>query len=370
MKISRIKLENFKRFQTYEIFVKNNLTQDVADRLLILGDNGTGKTTILQAVALALSMVFGRTRQVSEFKWLGWVPGRYEEWGKPIIELDVHFTPDEIVATQEVAQEWYKNRQAAATEYVEPGDAERVTVRLEGGSYRVIGKTQGAKANVFQFRGRMYASQLLKSGANAHNARKWFARLPGAFWFDQYRNLAALPPVMDERDEQDATTGSHTVGVAQLRSYLTGWWLSSQLANKGTDTDWLMELENSYQRVFPGRSFSTPEPMFKGGVPTPEGYYFILSDGNRTYDIEEMSAGEQSVFPLLYEFVRMQIKNSVVLIDELDLNLHPPLAQALLAALPSIGPACQFLLTTHSEAISSMVSPAEIVRLPGGRLCL
>ncbi|WP_263747283.1 ATP-binding protein [Plectonema radiosum] len=34
-----------------------------------------------------------------------------------------------------------------------------------------------------------------------------------------------------------------------------------------------------------------------------------------------MSAGEQSVFPIFYEFVRQQIAHSVVLIDEIDLNL-------------------------------------------------
>jgi hypothetical protein len=38
-------------------------------------------------------------------------------------------------------------------------------------------------------------------------------------------------------------------------------------------------------------------------------------------DIVEMSAGEQSVFPIFYEFVRQQIAHSVVLIDEIDLNL-------------------------------------------------
>lgn len=73
---------------------------------------------------------------------------------------------------------------------------------------------------------------------------------------------------------------------------------------------------------------------------------------------------------MLVEFVRMQIRNSVVLIDEVDLNLHPPLSQALIQALPVIGPQCQFLLTTHSEAVSSVCSPEEIYRLKGGRLCL
>jgi predicted ATP-binding protein involved in virulence len=83
-----------------------------------------------------------------------------------------------------------------------------------------------------------------------------------------------------------------------------------------------------------------------------------------------MSAGEQSVFPMLVEFVRMQIRNSIVLIDEVDLNLHPPLAQSLVSALPVLGNNCQFIMTTHSEAVSSIVSPEEIYRLKGGKLCL
>jgi len=50
-----------------------------------------------------------------------------------------------------------------------------------------------------------------------------------------------------------------------------------------------------------------------------------------------MSAGEQAIFPILFEFVRQQIHRSVVLIDEVDLNLHPPLAQMLLGLLPRLG---------------------------------
>ena len=83
-----------------------------------------------------------------------------------------------------------------------------------------------------------------------------------------------------------------------------------------------------------------------------------------------MSSGEQSVFPILYEFVRLRIRNSVVLIDEIDLNLHPPHSQALLTLLPQLGPNCQFFYTTHSRSISSVVSPHQVFRLPGGQSCL
>ncbi|MFG6094265.1 AAA family ATPase [Leptothoe sp. ISB3NOV94-8A] len=84
----------------------------------------------------------------------------------------------------------------------------------------------------------------------------------------------------------------------------------------------------------------------------------------------EMSAGEQSIFPILYEFVRQQIAHSIVLIDEIDLNLHPPAAQHLMKQLVRLEPSCQFIITTHSEAASAIASPHELHRLTGGALCL
>ncbi len=121
--------------------------------------------------------------------------------------------------------------------------------------------------------------------------------------------------------------------------------------------------------AFPGRTFAGVEPIFGNG-PTPTDDRFVLCDGKHTYALGEMSAGEQSVFPILFEFVRQQIHRSVVLIDEIDLNLHPPLAQTLLGLLPQLATGNQFLFTTHARAISTLVSPHAIHRLPEVRPCL
>jgi predicted ATPase len=131
-----------------------------------------------------------------------------------------------------------------------------------------------------------------------------------------------------------------------------------------------MELENLYKIIFTERSFAGVEPMPGSDAVAPEDYYFLLNDGHRTYDIVEMSAGEQAVFPILYEFVRQQIAYSVVMIDEIDLNLHPPAAQGLVSQLPKISDTCQFILTTHSDAVNDIIGDSETYRLPGGRLCL
>jgi predicted ATPase len=370
LKIEHVTLRNFKRFENLTIEIKNKALDEVADQFLILGDNGTGKTTVLQAIALCLSLASGRTKSIESFDWLGWIPGRYGRWGQPHIGLTVHFTEDEIDATAEAARRWWESRSKDRRKgpFQQPGRAKTVHLRLDGEQF------ENDLAELYQFMGRFYAASILYTDPSA---RDLFDRLPGVFWFDQFRNLATPQGVRElERtqntEDQLTIQVSFEVGVARLREYLNRWKLERIRTGAPGHRrhDYLLELENLYKRVFPGRSFTDPEPMFRGGIPSPADYYFMISDGHRTYDIEEMSAGEQAVFPMLYEFVRQQIKNSIVLIDEIDLNLHPPLAQTLLNVLPQLGANCQFIYTTHSDAISSVVSPEQVCRLPGGHLCL
>ncbi len=223
------------------------------------------------------------------------------------------------------------------------------------------------------FRGRSFAASILREDPSV---QALFERLPGIFWFDQFRNLATAPGSREVESngslkEEPAERVPYAIGISQLRQYLNRWKLQQlQASPRPGEVNYLKKLEGHYKRIFPGRSFADPEPMFRSGIPSPSDYYFMLSDGTRTYDIEEMSAGEQAVFPMLFEFVRQRIRNSIVLIDEIDLNLHPPLAQALLANLPRLGPNCQFIFTTHSSAISEVVSPHEVLRLAGGVPCL
>jgi predicted ATPase len=317
---------------------------------LILGDNGTGKTTVLQAVALCLSLACKVTKDIDNFNWMGWISGRYARWGYPIIKLEVHFSQEEIEATIEVAKRYLS---FSEQNVIFPGMSETIELELKGPRFT------NSPQELSQFAGRFYAAALVARGDN--EARQFFPSLPGVFWFNQFRNLIHF---------QDAVLepGTAIFDIADLRNFLNKWWLGR--LERNAPVDYLQELENLYTKMFPNRQFSAPEAMTNTGSPTPSDYYFMLSDGNRTYDIEEMSSGEQAIFPILYEFVRQQIKQSVVLIDEIDLNLHPPLAQRLLALLPKMGHNCQFLYTTHSEVISQVMSPEEIYRLPGGMLCL
>ncbi|WP_347566290.1 ATP-binding protein [Scytonema sp. UIC 10036] len=75
MKVDPICIQNFKQFDRLKVSFKNKTLEEVSDRFLILGDNGSGKTTLLQAVALPLALATGRSRNIADFDWTGFLLG-------------------------------------------------------------------------------------------------------------------------------------------------------------------------------------------------------------------------------------------------------------------------------------------------------
>jgi hypothetical protein len=358
MKILEARIKRFKRFEEPGLTLSFQEDGEVLNRVLLLGDNGSGKTTALQAIGLTLNLAMRNQETFETFRWTGWAPHRLFARGEPEVEVDVQFEPDEIGATHEAFQLWYDQSPSHIQEkLIAPGDAERVTLQLRGARVWAL---EGAPA-LFQFRGRGYAAALASNPA----ARALFLRLPGVFWYDQFRNIA----VPGEADEGPRGALGYIGGAAKLNERLVSWAIQRQRYGDKLPADYLGALERLYAALFPGRSIGPLEGVY-GAEPTPISTEFTLFDGRSTYSLAEMSAGEQSIFPILFDFVRQQIHRSVVLIDELDLNLHPPLAQRLLRTLSSMGTENQFIFTSHSRTISSIVGEEEIRRLDGGALCL
>ncbi|EDN69335.1 ATPase [Beggiatoa sp. PS] len=129
--------------------------------------------------------------------------------------------------------------------------------------------------------------------------------------------------------------------------------------------DFYEELESIYIKVFPGRSFVGSVPRFDI-YEKAQASDFLLDDGHNQYELAGMSAGERAIFPILMDFARWNINNSIIIIDELELHLHPPLQQTLVRALSQIGCNNQFIFTSHSDSVISMFDKTEnqIIRLP------
>jgi energy-coupling factor transporter ATP-binding protein EcfA2 len=377
MKLKHVIVKNFKGVRSVE-FSTTAASQSPRPLTALIGDNGSGKTTILQAIALTLSLATRRTPRMAYFNWHGFLPERVPSLGPTFVELSVALDAEEVALTSELFVAWQESlpsERRQTLRLVPPSQYPEVTLRFEQGR---VNSPQGFEA-VNQFLGRYYIKELRHTRPELKDS---FAKLGDIFWFDQHRNLGFLMsedliadarlregPQSDYAADEDRVREGWQAGVEQLREYLVGWWgFHTTPGRRGKD--FVPLLQASFETVFPGTRFVGIMP--RGGVTSPRAndFYFLIDRDGRVYDLAEMSSGEQAVFPLIYEFVRLDIKRSVVLIDELELHLHPPEQQRLLAALPKIGPDCQFFITTHSEFLSSAIPDEQEVRLDRGTRCL
>jgi hypothetical protein len=196
---------------------------------------------------------------------------------------------------------------------------------------------------------------------------KYYQKLGDVFWFDQLRSIGS---VIAGRGADGDELAGWTMGVEHLREYLVGMWAYHTSPMRPGGKDYIELLEKRFAELFAGTKFLGVGPPAQVPLPRPNDFYFLLERDGRIYDFAEMSSGEQAVFPLLFEFVRLDIGKSIVLIDELELHLHPPQQQALLGMLRRIGPDCQFIITTHSPYLEGAIPDEHEVRLEGGRRCL
>jgi len=108
-------------------------------------------------------------------------------------------------------------------------------------------------------------------------------------------------------------------------------------------------------------------------------------------EIDQLSAGEKNIFALIGDLVKRAIQlnpllfevdfdpnigsysdpllytNGIVLIDEVDLHLHPKWQRKIIPILRDLFPNVQFLVTTHSPFVLQAVPPAQRIRLNNGK---
>jgi len=98
---------------------------------------------------------------------------------------------------------------------------------------------------------------------------------------------------------------------------------------------------------------------------------FCITKGEKKLNFTQLSDGERGVLALVFDIARrliianIDIENplhgeAVILIDELDLHLHPKWQRTIVRDLERTFPNCQFIATTHSPQIIGEVKPQAI----------
>ncbi len=370
MHVQSIRLKYFKKFRdSQNRFDFTDSETGLARPLVVLvGENGSGKSTVLQAIAATLGTATRRLQWPGDLQWPGFnLDLAGSAWNLPSeVLLKTAFTDAERNATVD-----YFKKVPGLIErpgLTQPSQDSPVTLRLYEG-----GVQAGTREQYFQFRGREYAKQIVKLVENGHRV---FENVGTVFWYTEHRTSTSLTAEVlspANKGETDAffeakEDGSIHFDENLLRRRLADLMQFHSRVERGEyqlrpgQRDLFADLERGYSTVFPNRRFegSVPRSDVDEVLKDP---WFFLYDGHHQYEISEMSGGERAIFPLIFDFANWHINNSVVLIDEIELHLHPPLQQALIRALPELGKNNQFIITTHSDWIADIVPHECVIRI-------
>jgi energy-coupling factor transporter ATP-binding protein EcfA2 len=403
MKLARVQIENFRhlggRGQPFVLDCTDTLGR-VRDFTLLVGPNATGKTTILDAIAAALGPGLGMPTLRPGFSLSprtvvhrGALNARVTCW--------LRFSPQEIVATQELFRLADVDYSVPDTQevqltwtYPDPrkpsGFSSAATSRawlpasgrpLMAGTARSVssgfpasftaaGPQPPLPEGYCQYEpqegwtplsGRLVAAQLLSTGRADWS---WYERLGGVFTFDQERT--GLGKTVSRQvwniihGTTDAACANDDLRTTDPRTILIDLALQSlvpPMDSAGQKPEAFRRIQDRYARV------CAPRKLI-GAVRDDLGEFDVkFSDGENEYSYEGLSSGEKTVLLLLIRFVAEHIHQSVVLIDELELNQHPIWQRKLLHMLPQMGDGNQIIATTHSPYLRDAVRPDAVIDL-------
>lgn len=100
----------------------------------------------------------------------------------------------------------------------------------------------------------------------------------------------------------------------------------------------------------------------------------LVDKNNKTFIIDQLSDGEKNLIAMIGDIARrLTIGNpdssdplketGIILIDEIDLHLHPKWQRIVAERLVKVFPNCQFIVSSHSPQIISHVKPESIIAL-------
>lgn len=352
MKIKHIELRNYKRFVAEKNISFLNSAYKVNDLTLIVGNNGTGKSSLLQAIVALIAPLTRDRFTATNIDWSGFEYRFLQSGNLPLhIQAAIEFSESELEETMNYAQKLNELGDKVGT----PNRSKDVFVKFDYEKQKPV--VIGQRDDFSLFSGYQYAKKLT---AFEPDKTKLFEKVGNIYWYTEQRTSYNVNDIFSKEIPQIDSIRSFLSSAYNFHIALTQ---KKRVLSEG-EFDFYEKLSKLYSTIFTDRKFVGSTPRFdlfeKSTAPD-----FFLTDGKNQYEISEMSAGERAIFPILMDFARYNINNSIIIIDEIELHLHAPLQQAFVRALPQLGQNNQFILTTHSDNVAVMFDESEnqIIRL-------
>ena len=358
MKLHSLKIQNFRA-------IKDSGILDFTDSLskprvvtLIVGPNGSGKTSILDAIQVVVRSLENpqhpELREGLDFSVQQLVYSNSRVNRHASIKFEYSIQQDEALAINEVYRALNKSvpftdnktdippvikSSTASWQYPPPDQQERKKFSISFSpvkSAKVLGARGQLKLATSQ-------NKVLKS---------MFEKVGGICYLDQRRSLKLVKSFSKENEDN--------LPYDDVLSWLREFYLKDKTWNqeKYGESYWA-----KIKRFFNKICYPTELIGLESGDDSDT---LILGKNHVEYDLSQMSSGEHQILRILVGLVSERAKNSIVLIDEVELHLHPAWQTKLIQVLREDTESNnQYIFTTHSPFIKQLFYEDEIIDLGG-----
>lgn len=331
MRVTRLKLANVRAIKEADFTFQPGFN-------LIVGVNGVGKTSVLDALRVCLSAIVGRINKVR-------VPA--ESFGAD----DIRVGADSLTLNCHIA--------LAKSEH------EYIVHRPREGNVPQRKKAGMPREQVHLTPAR---SEFLGDAPKRVTDDEPSGR-PLAILFSTNR---AVPS--DRAPRKGAATGGVAAAFAEalvsreLRLAEFADWMRVQEAFRAeriAAEAALVAFARAVKRFLPGYSNLR---VVGNGRPS-----LVIDHGKTSLSVRQLSDGERGTLALVLDITRRLAQanphlsdpakqsEAVILIDEIDLHLHPRWQRQIVGHLTSVFPRCQFIATTHSPQVVGEVTASQVV---------
>lgn len=332
MHVSELKLLNFRGAKSLSINLNEHLN-------VFVGMNGAGKSSVLDATAIMLSWLVNRIRSTSAS-------------GRPIGETDIH------------------NGSPTATIEIVCHDASYFSWSLAKARSGYSRKDHVSILLSATERAKHYQAVISESLGEVN--------IPVLAYYPVNRAVLDIPLRIRSKHEfelLDAYDGALTSG-ANFRTFFEWFREREDLENEN------LRYQNQHVKpegyVFPDpqleavrRALAIFMPDFSNLTVRRKPLRMEVEKQGQRLTVNQLSDGEKCLMAMIGDLARRLaianpvLKNplegdGVILVDEIDLHLHPKWQRILIPRLREVFPNCQFLVSTHSPHVITQVQPEHL----------
>jgi predicted ATP-binding protein involved in virulence len=352
MKLKKLNISGFKSFSELEL--------DFNERMnVILGINGAGKSTILQAIAICLSWYIAR---IKNSKGNGDVikdNDINQRYGHCNLALEMD---NQLEWSLFKAKHYHKNKSnlksnlSSLTKYIDSIDDFPTSLPVIAlyGVNRVVSDIPIRLKSTHQLDIFSTYHEALHAGANFRSFFEWFKERED-IENEKYRIYSEL-----------LIEDNNTLNLFQTEN----------------DRKPIATFEKDPQLEAVRKAIVSILPEYKSIKIQRSPRAIIVEKGNSRFNMEQLSDGEKGFITLIGDIARrLAIANpnsenplhgdGIILIDEIELHLHPSWQIEIIPQLRSTFPNCQFIITTHSPLVLSSIKNFEdekLIPLKNGQL--